>query len=596
MSCLCRCSNPAVQKKDDGEWMEPIKTENSRHVSQIKEGQEIIVKERIPEESKIIGRVTTELTSSEDSTGRDLGALGSDSTSLTTGDAINFNVSDTNTAGQLGEAAEDSGSNKKTKYRKLAGKFREIGKKSKPGDPAVDKLRASVKTLKGLQGLTRSAMAAQGLGTSSIHLKPKVPAVTSITALRDGYFLTASRYGEKVIKMHKIVGEEVEFVREFKGHSSGVTALVTLDKKGRFLSAGVDKTVTLWDSRFNCEEDSNIEGVVSQEPTTLLAKFNCFERYVHSIGVLNEGSFVRPTDGVDMAMVAAMAKKTAWEGAASVQRAAIQREIIQCSGSFATSQKNDKNVNIWEMTVGENSDEDAAKINLADKLEHDTSIAAMAAVKNAILAGDIMGVVHMWGRKQSLFRSWGNDGNWTKLHVFTPWKNNKGIRSPLEISEQSILNLCLLDGGTFVCGTRSGVVRVWDNTKAKDFVVYKKHATSLKVTSETVTGIQKLPSIKDPNTGEECMAFSVASSGGKVMSIALQRHSSSKQVQNGLHMFNMYSSPLSFDGCTSMSVAAISSIAVSEVASAHNGKACDSVLIAGDGNGKVETLSTLWAM
>eukprot|EP00585_Thalassiosira_rotula_P010867 CAMPEP_0196138828 /NCGR_PEP_ID=MMETSP0910-20130528/6327_1 /TAXON_ID=49265 /ORGANISM="Thalassiosira rotula, Strain GSO102" /LENGTH=329 /DNA_ID=CAMNT_0041399485 /DNA_START=50 /DNA_END=1036 /DNA_ORIENTATION=+ len=329
MSCLCRCSNPAVQKKDDGEWMEPIKTENSRHVSQIKEGQEIIVKERIPEESKIIGRVTTELTSSEDSTGRDLGALGSDSTSLTTGDAINFNVSDTNTAGQLGEAAEDSGSNKKTKYRKLAGKFREIGKKSKPGDPAVDKLRASVKTLKGLQGLTRSAMAAQGLGTSSIHLKPKVPAVTSITALRDGYFLTASRYGEKVIKMHKIVGEEVEFVREFKGHSSGVTALVTLDKKGRFLSAGVDKTVTLWDSRFNCEEDSNIEGVVSQEPTTLLAKFNCFERYVHSIGVLNEGSFVRPTDGVDMAMVAAMAKKTAWEGAASVQRAAIQREIIQ---------------------------------------------------------------------------------------------------------------------------------------------------------------------------------------------------------------------------------------------------------------------------
>mmetsp|Transcript_24847 Transcript_24847/g.44891 ORF Transcript_24847/g.44891 Transcript_24847/m.44891 type:complete len:274 (+) Transcript_24847:141-962(+) len=247
MSCLCRRSNPAVQKKDDGEWMEPIKTENSRHVSQIKEGQEIIIEKRISAESKIIGRVTTDLTSSEDSTSRGLGVLGADSTSITNGDAINVNVSDANTAGDLGEAAEDSGSNKKTKYRMLAGKIRGIGNKSKPGAPAVDdslqKLRASVISTQGLQRLRTSVMAAHGLDTSHIHLKPKVPAVTSIAALRDGYFLTASRYGEKLIKMHKIVGEEVEFVREFKGHSSGVTALVTLCKKGRFLSAGVVRRI-----------------------------------------------------------------------------------------------------------------------------------------------------------------------------------------------------------------------------------------------------------------------------------------------------------------------------------------------------------------
>ena len=76
--------------------------------------------------------------------------------------------------------------------------------------------------------------------SESSTLDPQNPVITSIAVLNDGFFLTASRSVEKVIKMYKTVdGGEVEFVREFRGHKSGVTALVTLDRKGRFLTAGM---------------------------------------------------------------------------------------------------------------------------------------------------------------------------------------------------------------------------------------------------------------------------------------------------------------------------------------------------------------------
>lgn len=72
-------------------------------------------------------------------------------------------------------------------------------------------------------------------------LRPKLKAITSIAVLSDGYILTASR-SERMIKMFQIVpsnaDSKVEWVKEFRGHRSGVTALVVLDKKGRFLSAG----------------------------------------------------------------------------------------------------------------------------------------------------------------------------------------------------------------------------------------------------------------------------------------------------------------------------------------------------------------------
>merc|ERR1712008_3219 len=140
----------------------------------------------------------------------------------------------------------------------------------------------------------------------------------------------------------------------------------------------------------------------------------------------------------------------------------------------------------------------------------------MVAKPNVILTGDTMGVVFMWERKRKTFGS----SRWTKLHEFT-WKNGD-LHSPSEISEQSIVSLCLLDSETFVCGTKSGVVRVWDNIGATTaYEVRKKHTKSVRVTSELVSGIQKLPSVKDPSTGEECLAFSVASTDGHVKSLAL---------------------------------------------------------------------------
>mmetsp|Transcript_14423 Transcript_14423/g.31344 ORF Transcript_14423/g.31344 Transcript_14423/m.31344 type:complete len:665 (+) Transcript_14423:298-2292(+) len=414
--------------------------------------------------------------------------------------------------------------------------------------------------------------------------------VTSMAALSDGFFLTASVSGN-LIKMYKTVRRgKVEFVRDFKGHKTGVTALVVLDRKGRFLSAGIDRSLLLWDSRFNIEEDSDDEAGFEQEPTTLLATFNsCFHRHAHSIGVLNEGSFVRPTDGVDMAMVTAMARMTALEGAASVQRAAIQREYIECSGSFATSSKNDKNVKIWTMAVTGKNDENVAQIHLDHELKHDASIRAMVTGQNLILAGDVVGDVHMWECERRKL-AFGSKGSWAKTHKFTPWKT-RVVHTPDEKSAQSIEKLCLLDGGTFVSGTKSGVVRVWRDIKsAKGFEVYKKHASSIKVTKKSVTDVQKLPPVKDPNTKEECMAFSVAFADGRLVSMALYPRGPSKKEKDELVMFHVYTN--SSTGDNSKTSTAINSIVVSEAASLSFGR--EPVLIASDGNGDVKTLEPKW--
>ena len=75
--------------------------------------------------------------------------------------------------------------------------------------------------------------------SNPVPTEQKDPAITSIAVLNDGFFLTASRSGEKVIKMYKTVRGKIEFVRDFSGHKSGISALATLDRKGRFLSAGM---------------------------------------------------------------------------------------------------------------------------------------------------------------------------------------------------------------------------------------------------------------------------------------------------------------------------------------------------------------------
>ena len=97
---------------------------------------------------------------------------------------------------------------------------------------------------------------------------------------------------------------DIQFVRDFVGHATAVTCLAKVDKKGRFLSASTDREVFLWDSRFNCDdEDVN-------EHQVLLASFAKMDtRPLYDIAIIDGGSYVRPTDKVDMAMAAAMAKK-----------------------------------------------------------------------------------------------------------------------------------------------------------------------------------------------------------------------------------------------------------------------------------------------
>jgi hypothetical protein len=66
------------------------------------------------------------------------------------------------------------------------------------------------------------------------------PAVTSLAALPGGYVLAACRQQvPPTVQLHQLTEEGTMLRREFKGHASGVTDLVVLDRKGRFLSAGM---------------------------------------------------------------------------------------------------------------------------------------------------------------------------------------------------------------------------------------------------------------------------------------------------------------------------------------------------------------------
>lgn len=114
------------------------------------------------------------------------------------------------------------------------------------------------------------------------------PPITSIALLENGLFVTASK-SHKFIKLWKIKEQiivsvpptqgkeddsaaqhhnidnnvdvegrnEIEFICELRGHVSGVTTMVKLDKRGRFLTASLDKTVKLWEIDCNKEDDDD---------------------------------------------------------------------------------------------------------------------------------------------------------------------------------------------------------------------------------------------------------------------------------------------------------------------------------------------------
>ena len=292
---------------------------------------------------------------------------------------------------------------------------------------------------------------------------------------------------------------------------------------------------------------------------------------------------MRPTDDIDAAMLTAVAKKTALEGAASVQRAAIQREIIDCSGAFATASKNGRDVNVWEMTVAErketedcSDDMNVAQIKLASALTHECAIQAITASKGSlIITGDVVGDVFLWKYMRSSSFSFSKD--WTRLCRFTPWKENGRLYTPQEKAEQSIASLCLLGETRFVAGSKGGKVRVWPLTERPDSSsVYKNKAISANVTGETLSDVAKLPPIKDPRTQDECLAFAVSSIDGHV-AMALNPQT------NELAVFDKNHCSPSIGETANESEADPISIAV-----------LGETLISSDGNGDINLSTPVW--
>jgi hypothetical protein len=379
--------------------------------------------------------------------------------------------------------------------------------------------------------------------------------------------------------------------------------------------------VRLWDSRFDCDaangdDDDDDDGAGVPKPRTHLATFDCFPRWVHvrratarrappaavarrpsrrppsthmpapaqSIAVLDGGKYVRPEGDMDLAMFSAAMKKAAREGSAALVKAARAREIIKCSGSFATASKNDKAVRVWEMAAAADQDreegagarapdDDAATLTAAHVLEHDHAVTALAATKKRIFLGDATGVVVLWERQEGLFASLcGKGGDWTKVRKFTPWKAG-ALVPPEDMLEQEIVRLCVM-GDALVAGGKSGVVRVWDALgDLEDFEAHKKeHASSVKVASGALVGIAGLPPVEDPATGEARRAFAVAAPDGRVASLAL--HPREDSAKSELAMFHAHALPC-----------AVASLVACDVKDASR-----QVLLAGDVDGNIHVL------
>ena len=185
---------------------------------------------------------------------------------------------------------QNGGTTKRSKWRYS---FSSSGRR--PIIDAMDILgKETVKGLKGAKQLHSSSSLTRGVldGGKNKEMSPPMTIspkpITSIIVLENGLLVTASR-SEKHIKLWKVnvpppeenaksreehdVDNNVEFICEFKGHVSGVTTMVKLDKRGRFLTASLDKTVKLWE--IDCSKDD--DDVIKDGPN-LLATFTDLDK------------------------------------------------------------------------------------------------------------------------------------------------------------------------------------------------------------------------------------------------------------------------------------------------------------------------------
>jgi WD40 repeat protein len=367
--------------------------------------------------------------------------------------------------------------------------------------------------------------------------------VSSIVMLGDGYFLTAA-VADRNIKMWKLTNDEksdgsatsITFIRNFSGCATGITCLTKVDKKGRFLSGSKSGTVMLWDSRFNCDDPKEGEGDYQQlgENRVLLAAFEKLERRrVDTIAMIEDGSYVRPTDDVDLSMMAAMTKKAVKEGSASVQRAARERQIIACSLQFASITGAHRTVKIWsvkridekdkEKEEGSPGGQNVAEITLLQQLEHDNVIESVATVlgKSMLLAGDRMGSVTLWKGVKKIFKR-GSPKIWQCIRVFN-WRHKLELHKVQESMQFGITSLSFLGEGFFVSGARGGDLRIWNlnGSGAKDETVNKELIGLSGAHTSEITAIVTGRNVKEGFSKEKMMTFNTCGKDGMVLSFVV---------------------------------------------------------------------------
>jgi len=355
------------------------------------------------------------------------------------------------------------------------------------------------------------------------------PVVSSMVTLGERHFLTASK-SDQVIKLWRGEKKTIQFVRDFVGHRTGITCLAKVDEKGRFLSASKDKVVKLWDSRFNCGDEDDSE-------RTLLATFaNTDSKSTLMMTVVDAGSYVRPTDNVDTAMVTAMAKMTIGKGAHAVQLAAKERQVISCTCRFATITKRHGPVKVWSvreveqkaLTVKEVKQkgrlmpegENVAESRVEQELEHDAVVEAVASAPGMLLTGDRLGTVRLWQSDNHLLDFNHSNGKFKCVRTFA-WRHKSELSTIKESMRLGITSLAFLQGNfLFVSGSKGGDLRVWkiDGTKQVGETVKKEAALVKGAPSAGIVAVQQGPQTKDEETE---LSFSFAAEDGKVLSFAV---------------------------------------------------------------------------
>ncbi len=380
---------------------------------------------------------------------------------------------------------------------------------------------------------TSSSLSSQD---SDLRKESSKEAVSSIVVLGDGFFLTAAA-ADRNIKMWKLADDKsggnsslITFIRDFSGCPTGNTCLAKVDRKGRFLSGSKSGTIMLWDSRFNCD-DSKSKCQLGEENQVLLATFEkLMRRRVDSIAIIEDGSYVRPTDDVDWSMLAAVTTKSVLQGASSVQRAARERQIIECSLQFASITGAHRNVKVWSVKHKDNKEEEGsstgknvAEIKLLQELEHDNVVESVATIsmKSMILAGDRMGSVTLWKGIKNIFKR-GSEKIWHRVRVFN-WRQTLGRSKCQERMQFGITSLSFLGENYFVSGAKGGDLRIWDvnGSGAQDEVVHKELIGLSGAHSSEITSIIEERNAIEGSSKEKMTILHTCGKDGMVLSFVL---------------------------------------------------------------------------